>query len=43
MIAAGCEPWERAESLAVMGIFEIIPHLRRLLAIRSRLLERLHR
>jgi lipid-A-disaccharide synthase len=41
MIAAGCEPWERAESLAVMGIFEIIPHLRRLLAIRKRLLDRL--
>jgi lipid-A-disaccharide synthase len=41
MIAAGCEPWERAESLAVMGIFEIIPHLRRLLAIRKRLLGRL--
>lgn len=41
MIAAGCEPWERAESLAVMGIFEIIPHLRRLLAIRRRLLDRL--
>lgn len=41
MIAAGCEPWERAESLAVMGIFEIIPHLRRLLAIRRRLLERI--
>lgn len=41
MIAAGCEPWERAESLAVMGIFEIIPHLRRLLAIRRQLLERI--
>ena len=41
MIAAGCEPWERAESLAVMGIFEIIPHLRRLLGIRRRLLERI--
>jgi lipid-A-disaccharide synthase len=41
MIAAGCEPWERAESLAVMGIFEIIPHLRRLLAIRKQLLARL--
>ena len=41
MIAAGCEAWERAESLAVMGIFEIIPHLRRLLAIRSRLLDRI--
>jgi lipid-A-disaccharide synthase len=41
MIAAGCEPWERADSLAVMGIFEIIPHLRRLLEIRRRLLERI--
>jgi lipid-A-disaccharide synthase len=41
MIAAGCEPWERAESLAVMGIFEIIPHLRRLFAIRNRLLDRI--
>jgi len=43
MIEAGCEAWERADSLAVMGIFEIIPHLRRLLAIRARLLERLER
>ena len=41
MVAAGCEPWERAESLAVMGIFEIIPHLRRLMAIRNRLLDRI--
>jgi lipid-A-disaccharide synthase len=41
MIAAGCEAWERADSLAVMGIFEIIPHLRRLLAIRRRLLARI--
>jgi|HigsolmetaAR202D_1030399.scaffolds.fasta_scaffold00335_32 lipid-A-disaccharide synthase len=41
MIAAGCEPWERAESLAVMGIFEVIPHLRRLLGIRRRLVERI--
>jgi lipid-A-disaccharide synthase len=41
MIAAGCEPWERAESLAVMGIFEIVPHLRRLFAIRRRLIERI--
>lgn len=40
MIAAGCEPWERAESLSVMGLFEIIPHLPRLLRIRRRLLER---
>ena len=34
MIAAGCEAWERAESLAVMGLFEILPHLPRLLRIR---------
>ncbi|PZN32722.1 MAG: lipid-A-disaccharide synthase [Proteobacteria bacterium] len=40
MIAAGCEPWERAEELAVMGLFEIIPHLPRLMRIRRRLLER---
>lgn len=40
MIAAGCEAWERAESLAVMGLFEIIPHLPRLLRIRRELVER---
>jgi lipid-A-disaccharide synthase len=40
MIAAGCEPWEQAEQLAVMGLFEIIPHLPRLIAIRRRLVER---
>jgi lipid-A-disaccharide synthase len=37
MIAAGCEAWERAEDLAVMGLFEIIPHLPRLLRIRRKL------
>ena len=40
MVAAGCEPWERAESLAVMGLFEILPHLPRLLRIRRALVER---
>lgn len=40
MIAAGCEPWERAENLAVMGLFEIVPHLPRLLRIRRDLVER---
>ncbi|MGH8185531.1 MAG: lipid-A-disaccharide synthase [Steroidobacteraceae bacterium] len=40
MIAAGCEPWERAESLAVMGLFEVIPHLPRLLRIRRDLIRR---
>lgn len=43
MIAAGCEPWERAESLAVMGLFEIIPHLPRLLRIRRELIARVLR
>ena len=28
MIAAGCEPWYRAEEIAVMGFFEVLPHLR---------------
>ena len=37
MIAAGCEAWERAEELAVMGLFEILPHLPRLLRIRRKL------
>ena len=40
MLAAGCEAWDRAEDLAVMGLFEIIPHLPRLLRIRRNLLER---
>jgi lipid-A-disaccharide synthase len=43
MIAAGCEPWERAESLAVMGLIEILPHLPRLLRIRRRLIDRVLR
>lgn len=43
MIAAGCEPWARAESLAVMGLFEIIPHLPRLLRIRRELIARVLR
>ena len=40
MIAAGCEAWERADDLAVMGLFEILPHLPRLLRIRRNLLAR---
>jgi lipid-A-disaccharide synthase len=40
MIAAGCEAWDHAEQLAVMGLFEIIPHLPRLLRIRRSLRER---
>ena len=40
MLAAGCEAWDRAEDLAVMGLFEILPHLPRLLRIRRNLLAR---
>lgn len=41
MVAAGCEAWERIESLSVMGLFEVLPHLPRLLRLRRNLLERL--
>src|ERR1700735_3697559 len=37
MRAAGCEVWEPAESLAVMGLFEILKELPRLLSLLSRL------
>jgi lipid-A-disaccharide synthase len=34
MRAAGCEVWENASALSVIGLFEVIPHLRRLLRLR---------
>jgi lipid-A-disaccharide synthase len=37
MQAAGCEVWEPAESLAVMGLFEIVRDLPRLLRLRARI------
>jgi len=37
MLAAGCEAWEPAESLAVMGLFEILRDLPRLLRLRARI------
>lgn len=40
MAAAGCEVWEQMESLSVMGLFEVIPHLPRLLQIRRKLIDR---
>jgi lipid-A-disaccharide synthase len=40
MVAAGCTAWEDSESLAVMGLFEVIGHLPRLLALRRRFLTR---
>ncbi len=41
MVASGCQAWESADALAVMGIFEIIPHLWRLMRLRRRLITRL--
>src|SRR5687767_3153573 len=43
MIAAGCEPWYRAEEIAVMGFFEVLPHLRRILKLRRELISRVER
>ncbi len=40
MAAAGCEVWESAESLAVMGFTEVLPHLPRLIRLRSGLAQR---
>jgi len=37
MQAAGCKVWEPAESLAVMGLFEVLRHLPRLLRLRARI------
>ncbi|MCU0977297.1 MAG: lipid-A-disaccharide synthase [Steroidobacteraceae bacterium] len=41
MQAEGCEAWEPAESLAVMGLFEVLSHLPRLFALRRRIRERI--
>jgi lipid-A-disaccharide synthase len=43
MRTAGCEPWHGAEELSVMGLAEVLPHLRRLLKLRRGLIERLKR
>ncbi|MGB5256288.1 MAG: lipid-A-disaccharide synthase [Woeseiaceae bacterium] len=40
MLAAGCEQWEPAESLAVMGLVEPLAHIPRLLRLRKDLLRR---
>jgi lipid-A-disaccharide synthase len=41
MQAEGCECWEPSESLAVMGLFEVLSHLPRLLRLRRDLRRRL--
>ena len=40
MVAAGCEQWEPAESLAVMGLVEPLRHIPRLLRLRKELARR---
>ena len=40
MVAAGCEQWEPAESLAVVGLTEPLAHIPRLLRLRSELVRR---
>ena len=37
MQAAGCEVWEPAESFAVMGLFEVLTHLPRLVQLLSKI------
>jgi lipid-A-disaccharide synthase len=40
MVAAGCEAWESSDQLGVMGLFEVLSHLPRLLALRRSLVSR---
>ena len=40
MVAAGCEQWEAAEALAVMGLVEPLAHIPRLLRLRRTLARR---
>jgi lipid-A-disaccharide synthase len=40
MIAAGCDAWAASEEIAVMGFTEVLPHLPRILRLRSSLVAR---
>jgi lipid-A-disaccharide synthase len=40
MIAAGCHAWAASEQIAVMGLAEVLPHLPRILRLRSSLVAR---
>lgn len=41
MVEAGCEAWHGIDELSVMGLTEVLPHLRRLLKLRRALIERI--
>ena len=40
MVAAGCDAWAASEEIAVMGLAEVLPHLPRILRLRSSLVAR---
>ena len=40
MVAAGCEPWVSSDELGVMGLFEVLTHLPRLVSLRRSLVAR---
>jgi lipid-A-disaccharide synthase len=40
MVAAGCEAWVSCDEVGVMGLFEVLTHLPRLLSLRRSLIER---
>jgi lipid-A-disaccharide synthase len=40
MVAAGCDAWVSSDELGVMGLFEVLTHLPRLLSLRRTLIER---
>jgi len=40
MVAAGCEAWVSSDELGVMGLFEVLTHLPRLLSLRRTLIAR---
>lgn len=43
MLEAGCTAWHSIDELSVMGLAEVLPHLRRLLRLRAALIDRIRR